>query len=42
VMIAGAASIDGALVQIRDRVGAVGGTVTAHDGNLWLEMPCAS
>jgi hypothetical protein len=29
-------------VQIRDRVGAVGGTVTSHEGDLCLEMPCAS
>jgi signal transduction histidine kinase len=42
VMIGGAAGLDGAIVQIRDRVGAVGGTVTTQDGDLWLEMPCAS
>jgi signal transduction histidine kinase len=42
VMIGGAAGVDGAMVQIRDRVGAVGGTVTTRDGDLWLEMPCAS
>jgi signal transduction histidine kinase len=42
VTIGGAAALDGAMVQIRDRVGAVGGTVTTEDGDLWLEMPCAS
>ena len=42
VMIGGAAGLDDAMVQIRDRVGAVGGTVTARNGDLWLEMPCAS
>jgi signal transduction histidine kinase len=31
-----------AMGQIRDRVGAVGGTVTVRDGELRLEMPCAS
>jgi hypothetical protein len=41
VMIGGAAGLEGAMVQIRDRVGAVGGTVTARDDDLWLEMPCA-
>jgi hypothetical protein len=29
-------------MEIRDRVGAVGGTVAARDGELRLEMPCAS
>jgi NADPH:quinone reductase-like Zn-dependent oxidoreductase len=42
VLIGGAAGVGGAIVQIRDRVGAVGGTVTTEDGDLWLEMPCAS
>ncbi|MDX6376385.1 MAG: hypothetical protein QOE98_688, partial [Gaiellaceae bacterium] len=42
VVIGGAAGVDGAMVQIRDRVGAVGGTVTTRDGHLSLEMPCAS
>ncbi|MFL5981179.1 MAG: sensor histidine kinase, partial [Gaiellaceae bacterium] len=42
VTIGGAASLDGAIVEIRDRVGAVGGTVTVRDDDLWLEMPCAS
>jgi signal transduction histidine kinase len=42
VIIGGSAGLDGAMVQIRDRVGAVGGTVTSRDGDLWLEMPCAS
>jgi signal transduction histidine kinase len=42
VMVGGAAGVEGAMVQIRDRVGAVGGTVTTQDGDLWLEMPCAS
>ena len=30
------------MIQIRDRVGAAGGTVAARDGELRLEMPCAS
>jgi signal transduction histidine kinase len=34
--------LDDALTQIQDRVGAVGGTVLARDGELLLEMPCAS
>ena len=34
--------LDAALLQIRDRVGAVGGTMTVRDGELRLEMPCAS
>ena len=34
--------LDGALTQIRDRVGAVGGTVAVADGELRLEMPCES
>ncbi len=42
VTIGGAASLDGAMVEIRDRVGAVGGTVTARRDDLCLEMPCAS
>ena len=32
----------GALTQIRDRVGAVGGTMTVGDRELRLEMPCES
>ena len=35
-------ALDAAMIQIRDRVGAVGGTVAARDGELRLEMPCAS
>ncbi len=35
-------TLDAGMVQIRDRVGAVGGTVAVHDGQLRLEMPCAS
>jgi signal transduction histidine kinase len=42
VVIGAAAQLDGAMVQIRDRVGAVGGTVTTRNGDLLLEMPCAS
>ena len=34
--------LDAAILQIRDRVGAVGGTVAARSGELRLEMPCAS
>jgi signal transduction histidine kinase len=33
---------DDAIVQIRDRVGAVGGTVAVRGGELHLEMPCES
>ena len=35
-------ALDAALMQIRDRVGAVGGTMTVQDGELRLEMPCGS
>jgi signal transduction histidine kinase len=35
-------AIDGAMLEIRDRVGAVGGTAAVGDGELRLEMPCAS
>ena len=35
-------TLDGAMTQIRDRVGAVGGTVAVADGELLLEMPCES
>jgi signal transduction histidine kinase len=35
-------ALDVALMQIRDRVGAVGGTMAVQDGELRLEMPCAS
>jgi signal transduction histidine kinase len=35
-------AFDAAMMQIRDRVGAVGGTVAARDGELRLEMPCVS
>ena len=35
-------ALDAALMQIRDRVGAVGGTMAVQDGELRLEMPCAS
>jgi hypothetical protein len=30
------------MTQIRDRVGAAGGTVAVGDGELRLEMPCVS
>jgi len=33
---------DSAMLQIQDRVGAVGGTATVCDGQLRVEMPCAS
>jgi signal transduction histidine kinase len=36
------ADVGAALVQIQDRVGAAGGTVTAGSGKLLLEMPCGS
>ncbi|MET0818511.1 MAG: histidine kinase, partial [Solirubrobacteraceae bacterium] len=35
-------ALGGAITQIQDRVGAAGGTVVAQDGELLLEMPCAS
>ena len=35
-------TLDGAMTQIKDRVGAVGGTVAVADGELLLEMPCES
>ena len=34
--------ITGAMQQIRDRVGAVGGTAAVRDGKLRVEMPCVS
>jgi signal transduction histidine kinase len=42
LMIDTGTTLDGALTQIRDRVGAVGGTVGLADGELRLEMPCES
>ena len=42
LMIDTGTTLDGALTQIRDRVGAVGGTVAVADGELRLEMPCES
>ena len=42
VMIGAGMPVDAAITQIRDRVGAVGGTVVARDGELLLEMPCVS
>jgi hypothetical protein len=42
LVIGAATALDDAMVQIRDRVGAVGGTVAVRDGELRLEMPCAS
>ena len=41
VVIGAGAAFEGAMTQIRDRVGAAGGTVAALDGELHLEMPCA-
>ena len=35
-------TLDGAMTQIKARVGAVGGTVAVADGELLLEMPCES
>jgi signal transduction histidine kinase len=35
-------ALDGAMTQIRDRVGAAGGTVAVRDGELRVEMPCES
>jgi signal transduction histidine kinase len=37
-----AAALDSVMTQIRDRVGAAGGTVVVGDGELRLEMPCGS
>jgi signal transduction histidine kinase len=42
LMIGTGTTLDGALTQIRDRVGAVGGTVAVADEELRLEMPCES
>jgi len=42
LMIDTGTQLDGALTQIRDRVGAVGGTVAVAEGELRLEMPCES
>jgi signal transduction histidine kinase len=42
VVISADTALDGAMIQIRDRVGAAGGTVAARDRELRLEMPCAS
>jgi signal transduction histidine kinase len=42
LMIHTGTTLDGALTQITDRVGAVGGTVAVADGELRLEMPCES
>ena len=33
---------DSMMLQIQDRVGAVGGTAAVCDGRLRVEMPCAS
>jgi signal transduction histidine kinase len=42
LVIAAGTALDAAITQIGDRVGAVGGTVAVRDGELRLEMPCAS
>jgi signal transduction histidine kinase len=42
LMIGTGTMLDGALTQIRDRVGAVGGTVAVANGELRVEMPCES
>jgi hypothetical protein len=41
VVISTTASLGPSIVRIRDRVGAVGGTVESIGGELRLEMPCA-
>ncbi|HYZ28554.1 MAG TPA: histidine kinase [Thermoleophilaceae bacterium] len=41
-VVIGGAALDGEMTQLRDRVGAVGGTVTSRAGDLLLELPCAS
>ena len=40
--IAAEGTLDGAITQIEDRVGAAGGTVAVRHGELLLELPCAS
>jgi signal transduction histidine kinase len=42
LVIGTASRFDGDLLQVIDRVGAVGGTVVVTDGQLRVEMPCAS
>jgi signal transduction histidine kinase len=42
LVIGATSDFDDDLVQILDRVGAVGGTVAVADGQLRVEMPCAS
>ena len=42
LLISAGPGMQAAMTQIRDRVGAVGGTVTVNDGELLLEMPCES
>ena len=42
LVIGASTALDAAMTQIRDRVGAVGGTVALRDGELRLEMPCGS
>ena len=42
LVIGAGTALGAAMTQIRDRVGAAGGTVAARDGELRLEMPCAS
>jgi signal transduction histidine kinase len=42
LVIGGCAARDADIVQIRDRVGAVGGAVAVGNGQLRVEMPCGS
>ena len=42
LIIAADGTLDGAIIQIQDRVGAADGIVTARPGELLLEMPCGS
>jgi signal transduction histidine kinase len=42
LLISAGPGVHAAMTQIRDRVGAVGGTVTVDGGELLLEMPCES
>jgi hypothetical protein len=42
VLIGAGNQTDSMMLQIQDRVGAVGGTAAVCDGRLRVEMPCAS
>lgn len=42
IVIGADGALAGAMTHIQDRVGGAGGTVTMHNGELLLEMPCGS